>query len=100
MSQYNIPGYGLVIEAAARQWAIAGYGLFADSTADGGSTDVTPEAALIAGTGDQPAPAVMGDANLAPNSIDQETELVDPDIDTTQNLGVGNYRSTKVTMNW
>lgn len=64
------------------------------------STSVTPEAALISGTGDQPAPEVMGDANLAPNALDQETELLDPDIDTTRNLGVGNYRSTKVTMNW
>lgn len=76
------------------------YNPWMEFTYGAAASNVTPEAALISGAGDQPAPAVMGDANLAPNSIDQETELVDPDIDTTQNLGVGNYRSTKVTMNW
>lgn len=65
-----------------------------------GGSGVTPEADNIVGTGSQPTPTIQGAALMAPNHIAQATEVVDPTLATTQNLGVGNYRSTTVLMNW
>jgi hypothetical protein len=99
MSQYNIAGYGVFNESAARQFMVAGYGLVLDTTS-GASADVTPEPAYIAGVGDQPAPTISGSAVNSPAIITQLAEAVDPTLSTTRNLSVGNYRSSTVTMNW
>lgn len=99
MSQFNIAGYGVYNESAARQFMVAGYGLVLDTTS-GESADVTPAPAYIAGVGDQPTPTISGSAVKSPDIITQLAEVVDPTLATTQNLGVGNYRSSTVTMNW
>jgi hypothetical protein len=65
-----------------------------------GATNVTPAPAILTGTGDQATPTISGAALKVPAQIDQLAEAVDPTLATTRNLGVGNYRSTKVTMNW
>lgn len=64
------------------------------------AVSVTPSPAILTGAGDQPAPTILGGANYSPAIISAAGELVEPTPATTQNLGVGSYRSTKVTMNW
>jgi hypothetical protein len=71
-----------------------------DLYSGGNEVNVTPVADLLSGTGSQSAPTISGSAVNAPNHIAQAAELKDPTLATTQNLGVGNYRSTTVQMNW
>jgi hypothetical protein len=62
--------------------------------------DVTVPITEVFGAADQLAPVIMGAALYAPDHIDQALELIDPTLATTQNLGVGNYRSTTVRMDF
>lgn len=100
---YDTMTYGEFPATLARPstaWSYANVNVYIEYSTGGGSVDVTPEPTEIAGTGSQVAPVVLASGLYVPDHIAQGSALVDPTIDTTQNLGVGNYRSTTVLMNW